>query len=480
MSDITGNIIGGRRREAVGGLSRDNLEPATGAVLSRVVVSREKDVDDACADGLSAAEWWGGLEVSERQTRLEAWAEALRREADSLAVMDARDSGTPYRTMLTGVRKGADYADYFAALARDVKGETIPATKANLHYTIRQPYGLTALILPFNHPAYFAISKTAPSLAAGNTVVVKPAEQTPMSTERIAQLAAETLGDGVYNVVQGDAETGQALVEHPDVWRLHFTGSVATALAIQAGAAASGQIKRISLELGGKNPMVVYPDVDPEVAARDAVAGMNFTRNQGQSCGSTSRLFLHRSLYDVVTRLLVEELDAIALGRPEDPDTQMGSLVSKVQQKKVLDYVRTGLEEGARLRAGGTPPEGGFAAGAYVRPTLLDEVSPSMRVAREEIFGPVLSVIPWEDEDAMFTAVNESSYGLAAAIYARDVSTAIRASHRVQAGYVWVNGVETRWPAVPFGGWKNSGLGTEHSLEELLSYSQLKAVNVLL
>jgi acyl-CoA reductase-like NAD-dependent aldehyde dehydrogenase len=477
---LTSNVIGGRRVEARRGLTRENVEPATGQVLSHVVVSTAEDVDAACADALAASAGWGGLEPAERSARLRAWAAALRAEAAELAVLDARDTGTPRRTMLAGVHKGADFIDYFVGLGAELKGETLPATAQHLHVTLRAPYGLVGLILPFNHPAYFAISKVAPALVAGNTVVVKPAEQTPMSAQRIAELAAQTLGPGVYNVVQGNAQTGAALVAHPSVWRLHFTGSVSTALAIQAGAAATGQVKRITMELGGKNPLLAFPDVDPPVIAAAAVKGMNFTRNQGQSCGSTSRLFVHRSVYARTTALIQERMEAIRLGLPQDPDTEMGSLVSREQQRSVLDYVGTGVAEGARLRTGGVAPDGPLASGAYVLPTLLDEVRPDMRVAQEEIFGPVLSVIPWDDEQELYEQANNSMYGLTAAIYTRDLSTALRAARRIHAGYVWVNGTETRWPGVPFGGWKNSGIGVEHALEELLSYTQLKTVNILL
>src|SRR5690606_27883671 len=397
MVGITANVIGGEQREGVEGRLRENVAPATGELLSRVVMSSAEDVDDAVADAQEGAARWAALEPGERRSRLLAWAAALRAEAQQIALTDATDSGTPVRTMLAGVTKGADYVDYFAGL--EATGETIPATRDHLHLTILQPFGVVGLILPFNHPAFFAISKTAPSLAAGNSAVVRPAEQPPMSTVRIAELAAQTLGPGVYVVVQGDAEAGQALVRHPVVRRLHFTGSVATGLAIQAGAAASGQVKRVTLELGGKNPLIVFPDADPDVAAQAAVDGMNFTRNQGQSCGSTSRLFVHRSLYERITDAVVARLEAIELGRPEDPATQMGCLVSPAQQASVLEHIRVGVEQGARLRTGGRPAEGQLASGAYVLPTLFDEVSPDMALATEEIFGPVLSVIPWDTEE---------------------------------------------------------------------------------
>lgn len=477
MNTFTGNVINGVVRPASDGSSQSNLEPATGAALSEVAISGPEDVGAACQAASAAQRTWAVMESGERRKRLLAWAQAIRDEQEQLAVIEARDSGIPLRTMRAGIAKGADYVDYYAGI--ELKGETIPASSANLHYTILQPFGVVGIILPFNHPAFFAISKTAPALAAGNCVVVKPAEQTPMTAQRIAELATDTLGPGVFNVVQGGAATGEYLVRHPDVWRLHFTGSVATGLAIQQAAAQSGRVKRLTFELGGKNPLIIYPDVDPGVAADAAFVGMNFTRNQGQSCGSTSRLFVHRSVHAAVRDVVADRLRSVKLGRPEEPETEMGSLISRKQQQRVLDYIDGGRAEGARLLFGGGTPGGAFADGAYVEPTLFDDVEPDMTIARDEIFGPVLSVIPWDDEEAMLNAVDDSDFGLAAAIYTSDISRAIRVAHRVQAGFVWVNGVETRWPTVPFGGWRNSGIGSEHSAEEVFSYTQMKSINVV-
>ncbi|KWX67403.1 aldehyde dehydrogenase family protein [Mycobacterium sp. NAZ190054] len=477
MNALTGNVINGSVRPSKSGSTQPNLEPATGAVLSDVAVSGAADVEAAYQAAAEAQRAWALLDAGSRRRRIQAWADAIRAELEELALLEARDSGIPLRTMRAGIAKGADYADYYAAV--ELTGDTIPASATNLHYTVLQPFGVVGIILPFNHPGFFAISKAAPALAAGNCVVVKPAEQTPMTSQRIAELATGTLGPGVFNVIQGGAATGDLLVRHPDIWRLHFTGSVETGLAIQAAAAQSGRIKRLTFELGGKNPLIVYPDVDPQAAADAAFVGMNFTRNQGQSCGSTSRLFVHRSLQGAVRDAVADRLKAVRLGLPEDPQTEMGPLISRRQQERVLNYVRSGVSQGARLVVGGDAPQGELATGSYVEPTLFDAVSPEMVIAREEIFGPVLSVIPWDDEEQMLGAVDDSDFGLAAAIYTHDISRALRAAHRVRAGFVWINGVETRWPAVPFGGWRNSGIGTEHSAEEVYSYAQVKAVNVV-
>jgi acyl-CoA reductase-like NAD-dependent aldehyde dehydrogenase len=254
---------------------------------------------------------------------------------------------------------------------------------------------------------------------------------------------------------------------------------VPTGLAVLKGAAESGRVKQVTLELGGKNPFIVYPDADVEVVAEAAVLGMNYTRNQGQSCGSTSRLLVHKDVARSVTEAVIDRVSRIKLGLPEDDSTEMGSLISREHQQRVLTYIAGGQQEGARLCQGGKEPDGPLARGAYVEPTVFDRVKPDMRIAQEEIFGPVLSIIEWDDEAAMLHAVNQVQYGLTAAIYTNDISTAIRCADQVQVGYVWINGVETRWVGMPFGGFKNSGFGTEHSLEELLSYTRLKAVNVM-
>lgn len=474
------NFIQGRIENPQSGKFRLNYAPATGEEIGEVADSNAADVEAAYKAAREAQPQWASMSVAERVERLRAWTADVLQEVDEISLMDARDSGIQRRTMRFGVTKGVAYFDYFCGIAYEMKGETIPVTAGNLHYTKREPYGVVGIIIPYNHPAMFVLSNSAPALVAGNSVVLKPSELTPTSALRIAELSQDYLPPGVFNIVQGGAEAGGAIVSHPDIWRIQFIGGVKTGLSILKGSAESGRVKKVTMELGGKNPLIIYPDVDAETAARAAVQGMNYTRNVGQSCGSTSRLFVHRAIAQDVTEAIIALVEEIQLGLPEDDDTEMGALVSREHQQRVLSYVSGGLDDGARLRIGGAQPEGELAAGAYVEPTVFDNVKPGMRIAIDEIFGPVLSVIDWDDEATMLQAVNQVQYGLTAAIYTNDISTAFRCADQVQAGYIWINGIEKRWVAMPFGGYKNSGIGVTHALEELLSYTRSKAVSVML
>jgi 2-formylbenzoate dehydrogenase len=408
-----------------------------------------------------------------------AFGDAVAAAADELALIDARNAGNPITGMRRGALQGARTLRYFAGLSLQLTGETIPATPDHLHYTVREPFGVVGTIVPFNHPTLFATARTAAPLVAGNAVVLKPAHQTPLSALRLQEIADAHLPAGVFNVVTGAAATGSALVRHPAVRRIGFTGGVATARRVAADAAQSTSIKRISYELGGKNAMVILPDVDPDLAAEAAVEGMNLTRVAGQSCGSTSRLFVHASIHDAVRDRIVDRLATLRFGPPEEEATQIGSLVSAQQRDRVEHYVALGESQGARLALGGRrPTEPPFDRGFYFPPTLFDQVTPDMTIARDEIFGPVLGVIEWSDEAEMLQAVNATDYGLTASIYTRDLSMAHRLASSIEAGYIWINDVEKRWVGVPFGGQKDSGTGTEYSLEELFSYTQNKTVSV--
>jgi betaine-aldehyde dehydrogenase len=393
-------------------------------------------------------------------------------------MIDSQDSGMPRQTTRAGVRKAAEFLYYFSGIAPEIMGATRSTTTQGLHYTRLEPYGVVGAIIPFNHPAMFAVSKAAAALVMGNTVVLKPAEQTPMSAVRIAELARDILPNGVYNIVQGRREVGAALVAHRDIWRVKFTGGVQTARDVMRTVADSGRIKHLTYELGGKNPIIVFDDVDPEQTAAAVVRGMNFTRNQGQSCGSTSRLFVHEDVADAVLRSVVGQVEQIELGVPQDEDTQMGPLINRVHRDRVAALVDEAVESGAVVLAGGKPPSDVPEGSSYYLPTVLDQVADDMRVAREEVFGPVLTIHRWRDVDDMIRRVNDSDYGLTAAVYTDRLHDAMDTAHAVQCGYVWVNDVEARWVGIPFGGYKNSGEGHEHSQHELRSMVTEKAVNV--
>ncbi|MFL5755787.1 MAG: aldehyde dehydrogenase family protein, partial [Chloroflexota bacterium] len=334
-------------------------------------------------------------------------------------------------------------------------------------------------MVTFNHPAMFTCARLGAALVAGNCVVLKPSELAPLSTVAIAELTAGLLPDGVVSTVTGGPATGEALVRHPDVHRISFTGSTATALRIQAAAAASGRVKTLSFELGGKNPIIVFPDVDLDEAAAAIVRGMNFTRVQGQSCGSTSRLLVHESIADEILHRVVAGAARIRIGPPTDPATEMGSMITPGARQRCLDIVDEAVTGGARVVAGArAPTDPSLAAGAFLEPTIVDRVEPGSNLANEEVFGPVLSALTWRTETEAIELANSGRYGLTASIWTRDIDRALRVANAVEAGYLWINDVETRFPAIPFGGWRDSGVGLEHGLEEILSFTRVKAVNV--
>lgn len=453
--------------------------PADGSVLAEVQDATDEDVGRAVDAARRAAPAWAALAPGDRAALVVAFASAVADHADELARLDARNGGHPIRWTRFGVLKGAETLRYFAGLALEAGGRTVPATADHLHLTVREPYGVVGVITAYNHPTMFATARTGAALVAGNTVVVKPAEQTPLSALRLAEIAARVLPPGVFNVVAGRARAGRALVMHPAVRRINFTGSTATALRIQADAAASGSLKRLGFQLSGKNPLLLLPDVPVEEAAAAAVEGMNLYKVMGQSCGSTSLAFVPADRLDAFEDAVGSAFALLEPGDPEREETQVGALVTAAHRDRVEGFVRRAVEQGARVIAGGSRPDApDLQRGFFYRPTVLGGVRPEHEIACTEVFGPVLSVVPYRSEAELLALANASDYGLTAAIYTHDLDAALRVARAVEAGYVWVNDVERRWIGVPFGGHKNSGTSTEFSADELLANSQLKTISI--
>ncbi len=470
-------FIGGEWVENATGRSFPTFNPATGEILGRPPLAEAADVDRAVRAAAEAFPKWAETPGPERGTRLRALAGALREHREELARLDALNSGN----VITGMRRDVDWAadslEYFAGLIPELKGETLPTGSSTFSYTVREPFGVVGKINPFNHPIRFAAEKLAAPLAAGNTVVMKPPEQAPLSSLVLARLLRDILPPGVVNIVTGDGPTtGAALVRHPRVRRIALIGSVEAGRAVMA--AASAELKTVSLELGGKNPIIVCPDLAPEDAAAAAVAAMNLNR-AGQSCSSTSRIFVHRQLHDTFVEALKGRLMKLRIGPPESDESEMGPLISREQHERVLAYIEAGRREGARLVCGGGVPDApDLRRGFFVQPTLFDGVRPEMRIAQEEIFGPVMAVLTWDDEDEMVRQVNGVIYGLSAAIYTRDYMKAHRLARRIEAGYIWVNLPGGHVLGSPYGGIKQSGIGREECLDELLSYTQVKSIRM--
>lgn len=472
-------IIDGRSIAASGNKTFENLSPVTGRAICTVADATVEDVDIMVESGKRAFDEWRRVPVAERAKRVRALAGVLREHREELAALDAIDIGNSYSYMLRDVELGAEALEYMADLAHNLTGTTLPASETHLNYTRREPWGVVARIVAFNHPIWFAVEKVAAPLVAGNAVIVKPSDASPLSALRMGELFAEHLPKGLVNVLVGQGiDAPRALVRHPGIRRIGFIGSEPTGRSIQKDAAESG-VKNVTLELGGKNAIIVCPDAGIDEAAAGIVKGMNFAGWQSQSCGSTSRLLVYESIADEIVDAVVEKMRAVRIGSPLHPDTQMGTMVNERQFDKVVSYINIAKDEGAKLVTGGGRPEGDeFSEGYYVEPTLFDGVTPDMRIANEEVFGPILSVIRWSDIDEAVRIANSVPYGLTGSVFTRDVSRAHQLANALDAGYVWINDASTHFRGQPFGGFKASGIGKEESLEELISYTQEKAVNV--
>lgn len=472
-------LIGGEWCESSDGAWIESLNPADETPIGRVPAGTAADVARAVAAAEAAQPAWAALSVWERAAALRRLAAGIRARGAEIVELEARDTGNTIAKLGADVQIAAGYLEYFAGLGSELKGETVPATAQGLHCTLREPYGVVARIVPFNHPFMFAAAHLAAPLMAGNAVVVKTPETSPLSGSLLGELCLATLPPGLVNIVHGHGvPAGDALVRHPAVRRIGFTGSVPTGLAIQRAAAESG-VKHVTLELGGKNPFIVFPDADLDRVVEAAVAGMNFSW-AGQSCGSTSRLLLHESIHDAIVERIGARLRRLRVGNPLDLAAEMGPVNSRRQYERVMDFIGSARAEGARLITGGRrPPGAAFERGFWIEPTLYADVDMRMRVAREEVFGPIVCALRWRTEEEAIAIANDTEFGLTAAIWTRELAVALRTMRRLQAGVVWINAAGQHFVGTPFGGWKNSGLGGEESLEELLSYSQVKAVHVL-
>jgi acyl-CoA reductase-like NAD-dependent aldehyde dehydrogenase len=473
-------LINGELADSDSGELLESINPATEESLGYVPAASAADIDRAVAAAEAAQPAWAAIEPKERSKLLRKLAQALRDNFEKILRIEVVDTGNTISKMRADVATAGDTLDFYAGLATEIKGETIPASGKNLHFTIREPYGVVGRIIPFNHPIKFAANALAAPLVAGNCVVLKPPDTSPLSATILGELCRQLLPPGVVNIVTGlGMPAGDALARHPKVKRLAFTGSVPTGRAIQR-AAAEGGIKHVTLELGGKNPLIAFADMDPDKVAQVAVAGMNFAW-QGQSCGSTSRVLLHEALYKPVLERLVDRVAALRLGNPLDDKSQMGPINSKRHYERVCAMVQSGSADGARLMTGGKRPSGSdFRRGYWIEPTVFADVTPNMKIAREEIFGPVLSVFSWRDESEVIALANATEYGLTASILTNDIRTALRTARAVKSGYVWINGASGHFYGTPFGGFKNSGIGREEGIDELLSYTEVKTVHVIL
>jgi betaine-aldehyde dehydrogenase len=455
------------------------MAPATGESLGTTIDATADDVDRAVLAARTAFPAWRDTPAQERAKAIRAAAATLLRHADELAWLEALDTGNPFQAMHFDVGISAAYMEYFAGLVTEIKGCTIPIGAGTLNYTVREPLGVVGRIGAFNHPLLFTAGKCGAPLVAGNTLVVKPADQTPLSSLRIAELWQDIFPPGVFNVVTGGREAGVALVAHPKVAKIGFIGSVGAGRAVMAGAAAT--LKALTLELGGKNALIACSDASPGEVAEGVVRGMNFRYVTGQSCNSTSRVYLHDAIHDATLPEIVRCVASIKVGLPTERDTEMSCLTSQAQFDKTMSYIKLGIEGGARLAYGGKrPADPMLARGFFVEPTVFADVTDDMRIAREEIFGPVVSVLRWSDENDLVARVNALDVGLTASIWTHDLDRAHRLASRVEAGYIWVNGASTHHVGVPFGGYKQSGIGREESIEELLACTQIKNVNVSL
>lgn len=471
-------LIGGKWVPAKSGKTFETINPANEQVLALIAEGDKADVDEAVKAARRAFEEgkWSAISPHQRTRFLLKIAELIEQHGDELAELETLDNGKPLsQARAIDINGSAGIFRYFAGWSTKIYGETNPSEPSMFNYTLREPIGVCGLITPWNFPLMMAAQKIAPALACGNTVILKPAEQTPLTALRLGELIQEAgIPDGVVNIVTGFGPgAGSSITEHPDIDKVSFTGSTEVGKMILA--ASTGNLKRVSLELGGKSPNIIFPDADLSQAIPNAMSGVFF--NSGQVCVAGTRIFVQREMYDNFLDQFGKAAERMTIGDGLDPKTRLGPLVSKEQFDRVKGYLELGRKEGARATIGGEAIEG---KGYFVKPTLFADVNNSMRIAREEIFGPVAAAIPFKDENDAVLQGNDTTYGLAAAVWTKDISRALKVSRALKAGTVWVNCYGLADTSMPFGGYKQSGFGRENGKYAIDLFTQIKSVYVKL
>jgi len=469
-------LINGEWRDSASGATMPVVNPATEEVIAEVAAATRDDVDAAVAAARAALSGpWGKMSARERGRLVWKLGERLMEQVDEVARLETLHNGKPImESRHIEIPMAAECLQYFAGWADKVQGDTIPVKGNALVYTLREPVGVVAAIVPWNFPLLLAMWKVAPALATGNTVILKPASQTPLTALALGQLAIDVgFPPGVLNVITGSGGTvGQAIVEHPGIDKIAFTGDTSTGKGIMRTAAET--LKHITLELGGKSPNIVFADADLDAAVRGATVGIFY--GKGEVCAAGSRLLVDKSIKDQFIGKVAERTKKMVPGDPLDPKTRLGAISSKAQLERVLNYVTIAKTEGAQLVAGGARADIGTGKGYFMQPTVFSDVTPSMTIAREEIFGPVLAAIDFVDVDEAIERANDSIYGLAAGVWTRDIKKAHYVASKLKAGTVWVNTYNVYDTAAPFGGYKQSGFGREMSRYALDYYTQVKTV----
>jgi aldehyde dehydrogenase (NAD+) len=456
----------------------DTINPATGDLLTEIVEASAGDVNHAVQAARRAFEDrtgpWRKMSASDRGRLIWKLADLVEKNIDELAELETLDNGKPiFESRYIDMPMVADVLRYYAGLATKIHGETVNSLESAFTYTVREPVGVVGMIVPWNFPLLLASWKIGPALACGDTVVLKPAEQTPLTALRFGELAIQAgLPAGVLNIVTGGPSTGQSIVQHPGIDKIAFTGSTAVGKEIMRSAA--NTLKRVTLELGGKSPNIVCSDSDLDNAVKGAITGIFY--GKGEVCNAGSRLFIESKVRDEFTEKLVARAKKMQPADPLDPKTRMGAIVSQQQMQTVLGYIEAGKKEGAKLITGGNRVSVDGSKGFFIEPTIFGDVKNDMKIAQEEIFGPVLSMIAFDDAEQAVEQANRNSYGLAAAVWTRDIKKAHHISRQLRAGTVWINTYGLMDAALPFGGYKQSGFGRELGEHAIEHYTELKSV----
>ncbi len=470
--------IDGRMVDATSGETFEVVNPYDGSLLTQVQQASSADLDAAVEAARRGQRTWAAMSGMERGRILNRAVALLRERNDEIAELESRNTGKPIsETAAVDIVTGADVLEYYAGLAPAIEGTQVPLREGSFVYTRREPLGVIGAIGAWNYPIQIACWKTAPALAAGNAVVFKPSEVTPLTATALAEALTEAgLPDGVFNIVHGDGSVGARITEHPGIDKVSFTGEVGTGKKVMAAASGS-TLKEVTMELGGKSPLIVFDDADLDRAA-DAAMMANFY-SSGQICTNGTRVFVAAAVKEAFEAKIVERMARIKAGDPLDPSVNYGPLVSFEHQQKVLSYIELGKQEGARVLAGGDAwDQGDFARGAWAAPTAFTDCSDAMRIVREEIFGPVMAILAFDDEEEVIRRANDTHYGLAAGLFTEGLNRAHRVIHRLEAGICWINTWGESPAEMPVGGYKQSGVGRENGLETLHHYTQTKSVQI--